>query len=473
MDNCACRRIPTALQHAPRYMDGHEVSPDTIHISCIAYNDKSPYQRRMRMGPRPAGANHQFTPLQQHPWFIFANKSAHFYLTIPHRAGLVHLINRLRRRCPVGLLRGALHVQVLVADCAPPAKLVRGLAQLNRLQVRQELQADGTCVGLPLGDIRHHVRVRRRADPRPGGQGAADGALAARDAPDGHQRRGRPGGKDLAEARELGVLDGPPFHLPPPAPGNMLDAVAGDAVNDALGVGHHEGHVVVRGGHDADEARGAKLVNLLVPGAVEVQRDAEALPLRLAAPLQDGRVVAADLGVAGAVGRRAVKLVQDEGLDRVRAVVHARGDDEDAKGVFLGGVQPQLRARPVQLGADVQRGPRLVGRHEAGVEGNGGANRLQEDVDGDLGHGRYFSRVLEARGVSVRAEDGDGLVAGRAEGLEALIGLLAVVEGRRHAVDAHEGVGHEAERRPFARRFGVRGFDVAIDCDEVSINENM
>lgn len=110
-----------------------------------------------------------------------------------------------------------------------------------------------------------------------------------------------------------------------------------------------------------------------------------------------------------------------------------------------------------------------MGRHEAGVEGDGGANRLQEDVDGDLGHGRYFSGVLEARGVSVWAEDGDDLVAGRAEGLEALVGLLAVVEGRRHAVDAHEGVGHEAERRPFARRFGVRGFDVAIDCDGVSI----
>jgi hypothetical protein len=71
--------------------------------------------------------------------------------------------------------------------------------------------------------------------------------------------------------------------------------------------------------------------------------------------------------------------------------------------------------------------------------------------------------VLQARGVAVGPEDGDGRVARQAEGLEPFVGLLAVVEGRRHAVDAHVGVGDELEGRPFARFDRVVGFDVAVD----------
>lgn len=56
----------------------------------------------------------------------------------------------------------------------------------------------------------------------------------------------------------------------------------------------------------------------------------------------------------------------------------------------------------------------------------------------------------------------DGVVGG-AEGFEALIGLLAVVEAWCHAVDAEEGVGDEGRGGPFSGCLGVVAFDVAVD----------
>jgi hypothetical protein len=48
--------------------------------------------------------------------------------------------------------------------------------------------------------------------------------------------------------------------------------------------------------------------------------------------------------------------------------------------------------------------------------------------------------------------------------------LLAVVEGRSHAVDAHVGVGDELERGPFSGLDRVVGFDVAVDWREGSVS---
>ncbi|RBQ66890.1 hypothetical protein VDGD_21652 [Verticillium dahliae] len=198
-------------------------------------------------------------------------------------------------------------------------------------------------------------------------------------------------------------------------------------------------------------------------GTTRVQRDAVALGAGLVAPAQDGGVVAADLGVAGAVGGGAVKLVEDEGLDGVDAVVDAGRDDEDGKGVLVGRREAELGARAVDLGAHVHGGARGVRRHKGGVEGDGGAAGVEEGLLGHAGHRGDVGRVLEAQGVAVGPEEGDRVVAGAAEGLEALVRLLAVVEGRRHAVDAHKGRRHELERRPLAGRLAVGGLDVAVD----------
>jgi len=75
--------------------------------------------------------------------------------------------------------------------------------------------------------------------------------------------------------------------------------------------------------------------------------------------------------------------------------------------------------------------------------------------------------VLKAHGITVGAEEGDATrFARHAEGLEAFQGLLAVVEGWRHAVNAHVRVGDELKGRPFASGLGVYGFDMAVNCKE-------
>lgn len=71
--------------------------------------------------------------------------------------------------------------------------------------------------------------------------------------------------------------------------------------------------------------------------------------------------------------------------------------------------------------------------------------------------------MLHTTGVHVRAEDGNGGVVGGAEGFEALVALLAVVEAWGHAVDAEVRGGDEGGGGPFAGLFGVGGFDVAVD----------
>lgn len=167
--------------------------------------------------------------------------------------------------------------------------------------------------------------------------------------------------------------------------------------------------------------------------------------------------------MARPVRRRAVKLVENKALDRVNSVINPRRHDKHAKHVLVRRRQPQLRTRPVDLRAHVHGRARLVRRHELGVEPHGGAARGDEHVLGDGGHGGDGGGVLHAGGVAVRAEDLEAGVAGGAEGLEPLVGLLAVVEGRGHAVDADVGVGDELEGGPLACLLGPVGLDVAVD----------
>ena len=87
---------------------------------------------------------------------------------------------------------------------------------------------------------------------------------------------------------------------------------------------------------------------------------------------------------------------------------------------------------------------------------------FEEQQFGDRRDGDERCGVREAFGVVGGAEDGYGVV-WAAEGFHAFIGLLAVVEGGCHAVEAQVGVCYEFRGRPLACFDGVVGFDVAID----------
>ena len=69
--------------------------------------------------------------------------------------------------------------------------------------------------------------------------------------------------------------------------------------------------------------------------------------------------------------------------------------------------------------------------------------------------------MREAFCVVGGAENGYG-VGGRAKGLHAFVGLLAVVESGRHAVKAQIGVCDEGGRGPLSGFDGVVGFDVSV-----------
>lgn len=184
------------------------------------------------------------------------------------------------------------------------------------------------------------------------------------------------------------------------------------------------------------------------------------------APPQHRRIVPADLGATRAVGRCTIKVVQDERFDGVSTMVHARGEYKDAEGVFFRRVQPKLGGRTVNLGPDVHSRPGSMGRDKLSVESNRGLDSIEEKVDGDGRHRNEFGTVLQACGVAIRPEDCDPVFARQAKGFEPLIGLLAVVERRRHTVDTNVRVGDELERAPFSGFDRVMGFDVAIYCTE-------
>ena len=72
--------------------------------------------------------------------------------------------------------------------------------------------------------------------------------------------------------------------------------------------------------------------------------------------------------------------------------------------------------------------------------------------------------MLKADGVAVWPEEDDTSgIARHAEGLEAFQGLLAVVEGWCHAMNAHVRIRDELEWRPLASGLLVGGFDMAVD----------
>lgn len=70
--------------------------------------------------------------------------------------------------------------------------------------------------------------------------------------------------------------------------------------------------------------------------------------------------------------------------------------------------------------------------------------------------------MCQACSIAIRAEDSDFVVGG-AECLHSLIGLLAIVERRCHAMETQEGVCYVFGLRPDAGLDTVMRFDMAID----------
>ena len=71
-------------------------------------------------------------------------------------------------------------------------------------------------------------------------------------------------------------------------------------------------------------------------------------------------------------------------------------------------------------------------------------------------------RVVHARGVHIRSENGD-LVIGCSEGFDTLERLLPIIQSWCHSMYAEVGIFNEFWLTPFPGLGGVVGFDVAID----------
>lgn len=138
-----------------------------------------------------------------------------------------------------------------------------------------------------------------------------------------------------------------------------------------------------------------------------MQRDAEALVARPLAEPQHRRIIAADLGAPSALGRRAIKVLEDERRDRVHAVVDADGQHVHQERVLLGRVQAQLRRAAKQQRPDVHCGAGAVRRYELGVERHGQVHAFVEVLGGYVGDANVRGRVLHALGVLLRPEDVD------------------------------------------------------------------
>lgn len=192
-----------------------------------------------------------------------------------------------------------------------------------------------------------------------------------------------------------------------------------------------------------------------------MQRNSKALIASLITVTEDRCVVTADLCAARSFRGGAIEVLKNEGLDGVNTVVDADGEDVDAESVFLRRAEAELSGGPKDERADVHRSACLEGGHVRGIQSDGGVDGFDEDSLWDLGDGDEVRGVLHAEGVFGGAEDLDGVVWG-AEGLEALICLLAVVEAGGHAVDAEEGVGDEFGGGPLSGLLGVVAFDMAV-----------
>jgi hypothetical protein len=230
----------------------------------------------------------------------------------------------------------------------------------------------------------------------------------------------------------------PALDLPAERLCDLAHAVAGDTLNHVLAVRDNDGDALFRSAVDADEAGSGELVDLAPGGTVQVESDAEAFTSRLVAEAEHRSVVTTNLGTASTVGSSTVEVLENEGINRVNAVVHASRHDEDDESVLFGRAQAQLCGAAEQKRTDVHGRTCAVRRDILGVQADGELDTLLEVLDRDMGDGDGGGRVLHTLGVLLRAENVDGLVVRGAVGFQSLVALLAVVEAGCHAVDTHE-----------------------------------
>lgn len=140
-----------------------------------------------------------------------------------------------------------------------------------------------------------------------------------------------------------------------------------------------------------------------------------------------------------------------------------RGWGADSKGVFVGRTEAELSAAAKQERPHVHASAGSVRGDKLRVQGDGHVDGASKEVFGRGGHGDKGGAVLHALGVQGRAKHVDGAVIGGAEGLEALVALLAIVEARGEAVDREEGGDDELGGAPDAGVDAVVGLDVAVD----------
>ena len=230
--------------------------------------------------------------------------------------------------------------------------------------------------------------------------------------------------------------------------GHLHERAAGDGGKDGVGEGLRDDELALLG-HE-EHVRAAGLLDVGAGLRVEEEVVGIAGGVGEHAGVQRHGVVEAGLDVAGAVGRGAVELGNDEldGLDAA-LVVRADRSDEDAELILVGGLHADDVARGEHERADVERGAGAEGRHPGGVGLDDLLNGLDELILGEGGHLEAGGGVVHALRVHVGTEADDGAVFGGV-GLEALEDLLAVVK-QAGALGERDGVvGGELALAPLA-----------------------
>ena len=106
--------------------------------------------------------------------------------------------------------------------------------------MRQELPKHRPAALLLIRDVHHRLGLIRVGQQAWAGGESSPRHAAPRDGPDRNQAHGGPCAEDLAKRGQFRVWDGPLLHVPAPAAGDVLDAVARQAVDGARRVGHDE-----------------------------------------------------------------------------------------------------------------------------------------------------------------------------------------------------------------------------------------
>jgi len=145
------------------------------------------------------------------------------------------------------------------------------------------------------------------------------------------------------------------------------------------------------------------------------------------------------------------------------AVIDAGGQDVDDECILLWWAQAQLRGAAEEEGADVHRCACSVRGYILCIEAYSQMHTSPKHLHRHFRDRDKRGRMLHSLSVLLGAKDVDGLVGGVAEGFEAFVALLAVVEGGGHAVEAEEGGGDEGGGGPLVRFLGEVAFNVAVD----------